>query len=247
MGAVYEAATPEATPTAPKRADRFYYDALGSRMGLNYVASRGAMNFARRNNGLNQYWSWENNHPLPDPLPWGSAFYYDDDFGTPPAPPWIYPGNGVTMADGTITASYNALNQPVAIYSPSLPAGDFLWLGFDPLGRCVKRRVAPAPATGNSPAATNPATYFYYDGWNMIQEGASATNPARIYVPTASGWTRLWPAASGRAINGPTIITMRAVIASSSPFPTAASRSSMRMTPLVSPTSTMPPALLCRR
>lgn len=49
-------------------------------------------------------------------------------------------------------------------------------MGYDPLGRCVKRWV------GTSGLQTsNPATYLYYDGWNLIQEGSSST-ATRQYV-----------------------------------------------------------------
>ncbi len=37
-----------------------------------------------------------------------------------PTPPVA--GNGVTTADGYITAGYNALNQPVAMWSRRIPA-----------------------------------------------------------------------------------------------------------------------------
>jgi hypothetical protein len=84
------------------REDHFSYDALGNRVGWNYLGSRGWMSFLRRDNGLNQYVSWENNEPEP-PLHWGSAVLYDDNFGEP----YVYPGNGVTMADGGMVASYS--------------------------------------------------------------------------------------------------------------------------------------------
>ena len=71
------------------------------------------------------------------------------------------------MADGWITASYNALNQPRAIWSPAYNGTpNFMWFGYDPLGRCVKRWLGPADGS-----APNGATYLYYDGWNLIQEG----------------------------------------------------------------------------
>jgi YD repeat-containing protein len=126
----YRALNPEtATPTDPKRRDHFYYDALGSRAGTNQVASMGDVNFNRRNNGLNQYLDWT-----------PSAIYYDDNHPGPP--PWVPPGNGVMMADGYITASFNALNQPMAMWSWSY-GSNFQWFGYDPLGRCVKRWVGP--------------------------------------------------------------------------------------------------------
>jgi RHS repeat-associated protein len=53
-----------------------------------------------------------------------------------------------------------------------------MWFGFDPLGRCVKRWVG---ASGNPNTATG-ATFFYYDGWNLIQEGLGSTLVDRTYV-----------------------------------------------------------------
>ena len=158
---------------------------MGNRTGLNYIAGRGWMIFEVRANKLNQYASWANDYPAHNSIPWGSATPYDDNFVFDGSP-WIFPGNGVMMGDGVLATSYNALKQPVSIWSPSIPNTDgqpnFLWFGFDPLGRCVKRWVAHEPATGNSPAGSNPATYFYYDGWNMIQEGVNANAPNRVYV-----------------------------------------------------------------
>ena len=64
-----------------------------------------------------------------------------------------------------MSGSYNALNQPVTISSASASVS----FGYDPLGRCVKR-------------VSGTTTYLYYDGWNLIQEGSSATSVDRIYV-----------------------------------------------------------------
>jgi len=105
-----------------------------------------------------------------------AAINYDDDMGGE----WGSPGhaNGVTMQEGWITASYNALNQPMGMWCRTY-GSNFLWFGYDPLGRCVKRWMGSA--TGNAPAS-NLATYYYYDGVDMIQEGSSALSAARIYV-----------------------------------------------------------------
>jgi hypothetical protein len=151
------------------RSDSFQYDELGNRMGANQVATRGLMTMARRDNGLNEYLSWENNYPVGNPLHWGSGTFYDDSSGLPPTPPWVAPGNGVMMAEGYITASYNSLNQPVAMWSMYYQGTSyFVWFGYDPLGRCVKRWLGDS--TANTPGY-NPATYFYFDGWNLVQEG----------------------------------------------------------------------------
>ena len=82
---------------------------------------------------------------------------YDDDIGAP----WGSPGNanGVLMQDGWITAGFNALNQPMYIWAAS---SGWINFAYDPLGRCVKRWTDTA------------ATYLYYDGWNLIQEGPAS-------------------------------------------------------------------------
>src|SRR2546421_5182741 len=97
----YNAADPANSGNGNTRYDGFGYDPLGNRTQNNYVASRGLTSFVRRDNGLNQYSSWT-----------PSVIYQDDNY-----PGWSWPGNGVTMAEGWITVSYNALNQPIAIWS----------------------------------------------------------------------------------------------------------------------------------
>jgi|GEM_PF-6925528 len=61
-----------------------------------------------------------------------------------------------------------------------------MWFGFDPLGRCVKRWVSPLVGTSPNqqapPVNTNPATYYYYDGWNLVQEGSTGNVADRVYV-----------------------------------------------------------------
>jgi RHS repeat-associated protein len=160
--ASYEALTPAGTPTGAQRTESFVYDALGNRKGANVVAGRGTVTFSRRDNGLNQYSNWT-----------PSIIYYDDNS---PWAPWTSPpGNGVMMAEGNLVASYNALNQPVAM----IPTGwsNAIYFGYDPLGRCVKRWVGSSGFAGS-----NPATYFYYDGWNLVQEDTGGAAAARIYV-----------------------------------------------------------------
>ena len=179
--ASYRAENPDDTATTPYRIDTFSYDELGNRKEWNDVASRGAMWMVRKDNGLNEYSSWQNSHPSPDPLHWGSATNYDDDVGGT----WGSPGhaNGVLMQDGYITAGFNALNQPMAIWVSAYGWGasaQWMWFGFDPLGRCVKRWMGPD--TGGA-VTTVQATYFYYDGWDLLQEGnETANNVARLYV-----------------------------------------------------------------
>ena len=178
--ASYRATNPEDNAGDPYRIDTFSYDELGNRKEWNDVASRGAMWMVRKDNGLNEYFSWQNNHPDP-PLHWGGRTNYDDDIGTP----WGTPShaNGVLMQDGYITAGFNALNQPIAIWAPPYGWGasaQWMWFGFDPLGRCVKRWMGSD--TGGA-VNTVQATYLYYDGWNLIQEGdGTANNVARVYV-----------------------------------------------------------------
>ncbi len=163
--ASYEALTPNTTPTGAQRAESFVYDAMGNRKGSNVVAGRGAVTFSRRDNGLNQYASWT-----------PSVIYCDDNS---PWAPWGPDGNGVMMAEGTITASYNALNQPIAIWSHAYDStSNYMWFGFDPLGRCVKRWSRP----DWDAAEHYPATYFYYDGWNLVQEDSGGASAGRLYV-----------------------------------------------------------------
>ena len=169
--ASYRLANPEGSPAGPAvRTDVFHYDAMGNRVGSNHVASRGDVDFNRRNNGLNQYQDWT-----------PSAIYYDDNLPPQPSPspwPWIPHGNGVTMADGWITASFNALNQPMAMWSWNYGQNTFLWFGYDPLGRCVKRWTGD----GNGAPVGPPAIYYYYDGSNLVQEGSGGTSVDRTYV-----------------------------------------------------------------
>ena len=171
--ASYRLPSPEASPGTALRTETFHYDAMGNRIGYNYVATRGVVTFNRRNNGLNQYLDWT-----------PSAIYHDDNFPAPspaPSPPWqwVFPGNGVTMADGNITASFNALNQPVAMWSSAYGPTTYLWFGYDPLGRCVKRWKGNIDGV---PVGSNPTTYFYYDGWNLVQEGLGGSSVNRTYV-----------------------------------------------------------------
>jgi RHS repeat-associated protein len=180
--ASYRAENPENGATTPYRNDIFHYDKMGNRMGWNYLANRGTMLFKGKNNGLNQYFSWENSYPPPGALHWGTTTNYDDDLGAG----WGQPGraNGVLMQEGWITGFYNALNQPVGITTTGwIGTGTWMWFGYDPLGRCVKRWTGPNNGQV-PPAYSNPATttYFTYDGWNLIQEGASGVSPSRVYV-----------------------------------------------------------------
>ena len=157
----YNATDPANSGAGNTRYDGFGYDALGNRGLGNYVASRGQMDFTKKDNGLNQYRSW-----------WPYSYTnYDDDISG-----WGSPGqaNGVLMQDGWITAGFNALNQPMYIWSANV---GWTYFGYDPLGRCVKRWVGDS-----GDVYSNPATYFHYDGWNLLQEGANAWGPARVYV-----------------------------------------------------------------
>ena len=170
--ASYRAENPEGNATEPYRNDIFQYDKMGNRMGSNYLASRGATTFTRDVNGLNQYSAWT-----------PSVINHDDDLEG-----WGVGGraNGVVMQEGWITGSYNALNQPVGVTTSAWNgSGNWMWFGYDPLGRCVKRWVGPhagIPPNQLPPANSHPATYYYYDGWNLIQEGLSGGTPDRVYV-----------------------------------------------------------------
>ena len=162
----YGATNPSVSGAGNLRYDSFSYDALGNRMGSSYVANRGSMNFVRKDNGLNQYRAW-----------WPYSYTnYDDDIGGT----WGAPGaaNGVLMQDGNITAGFNALNQPMLIQGPAnAGTANWMYFGYDPLGRCVKRWVSDS-----GDVYSNPATYFHYDGWNLLQEGNNAWGPARVYA-----------------------------------------------------------------
>jgi RHS repeat-associated protein len=166
--ASYRMSSPEGRPGTAVRTETFHYDAMGNRIGYNYVATRGVVTFNRRNNGLNQYQDWT-----------PSAIYHDDNLPPMASPspwPWASPGNGVTMADGNITASFNALNQPMAMWIPTY-GPNFQWFGYDPLGRCVKRwrgNIDGVPVL--------PPTYYYYDGANLVREGPGGSSVDRTYV-----------------------------------------------------------------
>jgi len=76
-----------------------------------------------------------------------------------------------------------ALNQPRAIWSFAYQGTpNYVWFGYDPLGRCVKRWVGPLINGNTPPPNTNPAYYFYYDGWNLIEEGTGAGSTSRNYI-----------------------------------------------------------------
>jgi RHS repeat-associated protein len=167
--AFYGVPNPQANPDGYVSDDNFYsgYDELGNRKTWNWQALWGFNWYGRRNNGLNQYTDWT-----------PSIMYYDDNS------PWPgyngFPGNGVMMADGWVAASFNALNQPIAIWSKAYQGrvpDVYSWFGYDPLGRCVKRWVDAVD--GSAPSGV---TYLYYDGWNLIQEGPSAYTADRQYV-----------------------------------------------------------------
>jgi hypothetical protein len=98
--ASYRTEDPEGSAGTPMRADSFAYDELGNRKEWNHIANRGDMWLQRRDNGLNQYSSWQNSYPNP-PQHWGSPIYHDDTFGDPN---WVFPGNG-----GTGARAYRAL------------------------------------------------------------------------------------------------------------------------------------------
>ena len=194
----YDALNPDGNVINWSRKDHFDYDALGNRSGSsNNVASRSSgsvpISFNRRDNGLNQYTGWT-----------PSAIVYDDNF-------YAVPGNGVMMQEGYITASFNALNQPIAIWSPAyVGTPNFVWFGHDPLGRCVKRWVGES-----GDIYSNPAIYLHYDGWNLLQ-GATRGAQGRSMC-TATEWMKRFGATTLSQENPPITTTKRAVIAHCSP------------------------------
>src|ERR1041385_8844520 len=166
----YNAPNPSSSGDGSLRYDQFNYDALGNRRFGNYVQTKGWTQYTRKDNKLNQY---SGTSP---------SFFtqYDEDvsgWGVP------HQANGVLMEDGNIVAGYNALNQPMLINTQAM-GSNWLFLGYDPLGRCVKRWVSLLPNDGTliPPPESNPATYFYYEGWNLIQEGPSFANATKNYV-----------------------------------------------------------------
>jgi RHS repeat-associated protein len=72
------------------------------------------------------------------------------------------------MQDGWVTAGYNALNQPMYIWSGNV---GWTYFGYDGLGRCVKR--------WNDAGSV---AYMYYDGWDLIQDGPQSSIADRVYV-----------------------------------------------------------------
>ena len=144
--AYYECADPTGNFNSWRDGDYYVYDALGNRAGGSWVASLGSVNWSRRDNGLNQYTRWT-----------PSAINYE--------------GNGVLTQEGWINSDYNALNQPIWMWTGNLSSP--MYFGYDPLGRCVKRWFNDFSA---------PPTYMYYDGWNLIQEGNNVWSPTRLYV-----------------------------------------------------------------
>lgn len=163
----YGAVDPVNNPHLPVRTDHFEYDQLGNRRrnsangSDNLLATKGWMQFTRKDNGLNQYSGW---------WPYG-GIKYDDDVsgeGTPGH------ANGVLMQDGWINGEYSALNQPIVITNNAVPSKS-MFFGYDPLGRCVKRVLGASINSGT-------ATYLYYDGWSVIQEGPNVATMDRVYV-----------------------------------------------------------------
>jgi RHS repeat-associated protein len=167
----YGALDPVNSPHGLLRQDHFEYDPLGNRRRNpsnqmdNLLASRGWMQFTREDNKLNQYHSWGVNSAI-----------YDEDAGG-----WGSPqhANGVLMQEGHVTAGYNSLNQMVMVAGTS----NWIFFGYDPLGRRVKQWTGGL--TGNNlvpEPGDSTATYFYYDEWNLIQEGPSAAVATRNYI-----------------------------------------------------------------
>lgn len=114
---------------------------------------------------MNQYHTWGSNPAT-----------YDEDVGG-----WGSPqhANGVLMQEGNVTAGYNSLNQMVMVAGTS----NWIFFGYDPLGRRVKQWTGGLTGTNLVPEpGDSTATYFYYDGWDLIQEGPSATVASRNYI-----------------------------------------------------------------
>ncbi len=155
----YDAQNPAGTITGWAREDHFVYDALGNRKGNDWLANKpGWAPWTRRDNGLNQVQNWAG----------GGAANWDDLWNL---------GNGVLVQDGNFSTWYDALNRPIWYWTSAVPSGTEAHLAYDPLGRCVKRWTSPS-----ADVTSNPATYLYYDGWSLIQEGSSAASVSQIYL-----------------------------------------------------------------
>ena len=137
------------------RSQRFVYDQMGGRtQTTNVPAGVGPRPWVVRDNGLNQQWVAH----------YWSWLYYDNNSD---------PINGTTKGSGCITAfngvnyAYNALNQLTAADNYGATPYTF---AYDPMGRLVRRTV------------NGVATFFSWDGWNLIQEGPSSAAANKIYV-----------------------------------------------------------------
>ena len=160
--AYYEGQNPTGSFAGWLREDHFTYDQLGNRQGGNYLASRlNWLSFLRRDTGLNEYSHWQ-----------VSVVNYDRAGHQDGL-------NGVLVQEGTFSSAFNALKQPIWLWNQFISPGgqSVLCFGYDPLGRCVKRWNG-IPEN----KASNPATYFYYEDWNLIQEGPSASFVERYNV-----------------------------------------------------------------
>jgi RHS repeat-associated protein len=161
--------------------DRFRYDEKGQLREVWYNAANPASSGA----GSTRYESFDydkmGNRRGTNLGRWGATWFARRDNGLNQYLSWRsgmpvnHEANGEIVHDGWITASYNAQNQPISMTSPA--SDGTMWFGYDPAGRCVKRWLGPSGAE-----TSNPATYLYYDGWNLIEEGSSATSPSRNYV-----------------------------------------------------------------
>ena len=178
-------AEPSVTGRENGRGDIYQYDAEGQLTRAFYEAVHeqdfhADDNFVGWNGSTEQYydqlgnrrgWNWQQSR--------GGTDYYRANNGLNQYGSWSgggmnYNANGDLTGEGFFSASYNALNQPISIQTAGMSAP--MWFGYDPLGRPVKRWVG-----GSGHEATNPATYLYYDGWSLVQEGPNAASATRIY------------------------------------------------------------------
>ncbi|MBS0656973.1 MAG: hypothetical protein JSR82_01840 [Verrucomicrobia bacterium] len=161
--AYYDAQYASGPVSGQAREDHFVYDQLGNRKANDWLAFQpGWLAWTRRDNGLNQVQSWLGGLPA----------NYDSNWNIP---------NGNLIQDGNFTAWYNALNQPMWSATTATPQGYANFYAYDPLGRCVKRWYALNNPTGAA-VANNPATYFYYEGWSLIEEADGNATLAQIYL-----------------------------------------------------------------
>jgi RHS repeat-associated protein len=168
-----------ANPKENGRGDRYVYDAEGQLTEAYYECADPAGNFNGWRGGDVMYGGYDalgnrrgNTYSgSRGSLSWGRLDNGLNQYSWWSPSAIAYEGNGVLTQEGSINSDYNALNQPLWVWNSN--SSTTTYFGYDPLGRCVKRWSYDFGV---------PTTYYYFDGWNLIQEGADAWSPTRLYV-----------------------------------------------------------------